>query len=112
MIGDGWPAARRAADDRRLLAEALESLERSGCVFEFCEGPTPRPKHMVTCHVCDLIGRLRRRLGLPIRDGVEGAVPIKEARREADMRRATAAPSADGCTTISMSFRDDRRWVS
>jgi len=105
-----WSAARREAEDLRLLAEALESLERAGCVFQFCRGPG-RVTACVTCHVCAAITHLRRRLGLPLRQGVEGAVPIQEARYAAYLRQATAGPSADGTATISTSFRDDRRWV-
>lgn len=111
-MGDRWPAARRAAEDRRLLEDALDALETAGCVFQSCEGPTPRPAPMVTCTVCRTIGQLRRRLGLPVRRGVEGAVPIKAERRDADLRRATAGPSPDGVTSIGMSFHDDRRWMS
>ena len=55
-------------DDQPLLAEALDSLERVGCQFVGCDGPTLDPGDMLTCHVCDLIARIRQRLGRPITD--------------------------------------------
>ena len=56
-------------DDLQLLEDALDSLERTGCQFFACEGPTLPPIDMVTCHVCALIARLRRRLGRRPRTG-------------------------------------------
>lgn len=55
-------------DQRELLADALDSLERSGCQFWACDGPTLRPKPMVTCHRCVTVAKLRRALRLPVRD--------------------------------------------
>lgn len=59
---------QRLAADERLMRCTLESLERVGCQFFACDGPTLRPKAMKTCHVCVEIAQLRKRLGLPIKD--------------------------------------------
>ncbi len=42
-----------------MLSEMVETLERVGCQFQFCGGPTLEPVAMVTCFVCDLLARLR-----------------------------------------------------
>lgn len=52
--------------DSQLLATALESLERVGCDFWACEGPTLDPIDMITCHRCLTVAELRQRLGRPI----------------------------------------------
>lgn len=52
--------------DRKLLEDSLESLERSGCQFWAREGPTLRPKSMITCHACHMIAKLRKRLANPL----------------------------------------------
>lgn len=41
-----------------LLADVIDTLERVGCQFDHCDGPTPTPVPMITCHVCALLGRL------------------------------------------------------
>jgi hypothetical protein len=86
--------------DHELLAEALDALEMAGCAFWACDGPTLRPKDMRTCIVCSTIARLRRRLGIPVKQGTEGQSPIADERYRRDMARATAGPSSDGCTTL------------
>ncbi len=50
-----------------LTEETIEALERIGCQFNFCNGPTLEPESMVTCFVCDLLARLRVSIGLPPR---------------------------------------------
>ena len=98
--------------DTELLAEALEELERAGCGFQFCAGPTLEPIDMVTCGTCWMIARLRQRLGRPIREeGIpEGAVEVKAAEYAAYMRQCTAGPSRDGCATIVGNFNHGRRY--
>jgi hypothetical protein len=49
-----------------LLADVVESLERVGCQFDHCTGPTLKPVDMMTCHRCDALGRLRSLLGLSV----------------------------------------------
>jgi hypothetical protein len=51
--------------DADLLTEALDSLERAGCQFWHCEGPTLEPVDMSTCHRCVAVAQLRVRLGQP-----------------------------------------------
>jgi len=46
-----------------LLADAIDSLERVGCQFWACEGPTLTPVPMKTCHRCDVLARLRAAAG-------------------------------------------------
>jgi hypothetical protein len=88
------PTHQRLVADVALLTEALDALEMVGCQFWACEGPTLRPKPMVTCDVCGVTARLRRRLGKAVRQGIEGSIHITEARRLADLHRATR--QADG----------------
>lgn len=52
--------------DDSLLQSALESLERTGCQFFACDGPTLEPIDMATCHRCATVAQLRQRLALPI----------------------------------------------
>ena len=42
-----------------LLDEAIESLERVGCQFGYCDGPTLDPVDMRTCYVCETLAKLR-----------------------------------------------------
>jgi hypothetical protein len=66
-----WVAAVLAIverDHRLLLADVLETLERTGCQFWACEGPTLTPKDMTTCNPCAMIARLRQQLGMPVTD--------------------------------------------
>jgi len=49
--------------DKELLEESLGTLERMPCQFWACEGPTLRPKHMITCCRCSLLAKLAKRLG-------------------------------------------------
>jgi hypothetical protein len=67
------PSHQRLAADETLLADALDALEMTGCQFWACEGPTLRPKPMVTCDVCAVTARLRRRLHRAVRQGIEGS---------------------------------------
>lgn len=53
------PAACHEPAVPDLTAEMIETLERIGCQFFACEGPTLNPIDMVTCHVCSLLARLR-----------------------------------------------------
>lgn len=85
-----------------LVAEALASLERVGCQFDHCDGPTLEPVNMVTCHVCETIARLRAALGRPARLPEEQTAAERIAERDAAyLRRATARTSA-GVVTIGM----------
>lgn len=83
-----------------LMAEALESLERVGCQFDHCDGPTTKPVDMVTCHVCETIARLRVALGRPARLPEETTAAERiDANHAAYMRRATAKPAV-GTTAV------------
>lgn len=42
-----------------LLDEAIETLERLGCQFGFCDGPTLEPVDMKTCYACGTLAKLR-----------------------------------------------------
>jgi hypothetical protein len=42
-----------------LWADVCESLERVGCQFWACEGPTLTPTPMVTCHACATLARVQ-----------------------------------------------------
>lgn len=73
--------------DFKLLSDAYDGLE---CQFRFCEGPTLRPKHMITCQNCALAAKIAKRLGFYI--------PVKErdwngedwTRQEQKRRRSLA----------------------
>lgn len=54
--------------DRELLAEALDTLERTSCQFFACDGPFRPQIYMKTCARCSTIYALRRRLKLSVRD--------------------------------------------
>lgn len=51
-------------DDEALLRRVLETLERAGCQFWACEGPTLEPIDMVTCHACHTVALVSARLGI------------------------------------------------
>lgn len=53
-----------------LIAEALDSLERAGCQFWACDGPTLEPVDMLTCHRCATVAKLRVAIGRPASDPV------------------------------------------
>lgn len=55
------PATKHEPETPDLTAEMIDTLERVGCQFFACEGPTLNPVDMVTCHVCALLARLRGR---------------------------------------------------
>lgn len=84
------PTRQRVTADESLLRESLTALEMAGCQFWACKGPTLRPIPMTTCVVCQSIARLRRRLGQPIREGIEGCFPVSQANEREDLRRATS----------------------
>lgn len=89
-----------------LIADALDSLERVGCQFDHCDGPTTEPVNMVTCHVCETIARLRVALGRPARLPEETTAGERiDARHAAYMRRATAKPAVDTTALITMRIR-------
>jgi len=50
--------------DKELLEESLEVLERVGCQFWACGGPTLRPGYATTCFRCSTVARLAKRLGV------------------------------------------------
>jgi hypothetical protein len=66
---------------QELVVEAADALERVGCQFQFCDGPTLEPVDGVTCFRCDLLARLRAAVGRPARR------PDEETFRERDDRR-------------------------
>jgi len=55
-----------------LLDEAIETLERVGCQFDYCDGPTLEPVNMVTCFACETLAKLRVAAGRPPRRDDEG----------------------------------------
>lgn len=81
---------QRHAADVTYLRESLEVLERAGCQFWACMGPTLHPIPMTTCCVCSLIARLRRRLDQPIRQGIEGSYPVSREDERRYMIRCTS----------------------
>jgi hypothetical protein len=54
-----------------LVAEVVETLERVGCQFDFCDGPTLDPVPMGTCYRCETLAKVRVAAGLPPRDAEE-----------------------------------------
>lgn len=48
---------------RQLLAEVRDTLERVGCQFWACQGPTLEPVDMVTCFRCVTLAKVRAALG-------------------------------------------------
>jgi hypothetical protein len=54
-------------DSTALLVESIDALERIGCQFTHCDGPTLEPVDMVTCFACALLARLRVAVGRPAR---------------------------------------------
>jgi hypothetical protein len=40
-----------------LITETVEALERAGCQFWACEGPTLEPVSMLTCNVCAVLAQ-------------------------------------------------------
>ena len=89
---------------RTLMAEALESLERCGCQFDFCPGPDKRPVHMMTCHACETIRRLRRALGIQ-----GGKVEPHDAERKRAGVNRDYWPDADPLTRTSRGDTPYRR---
>jgi hypothetical protein len=55
-------------DTTVLITESLSVMERVGCQFDMCTGPTLEPVDMRTCYVCELAAKLRVALGLPAED--------------------------------------------
>lgn len=49
--------------NQSLLVEAIETLERVGCQFDFCDGPTLDPVPMGTCYLCETLAKLRVAVG-------------------------------------------------
>ncbi|GLZ62838.1 hypothetical protein [Micromonospora sp. NBRC 107095] len=45
--------------DSELLDDTIDVLERVGCQFWACDGPTLEPVDMKTCAACALLARLR-----------------------------------------------------
>lgn len=80
------PSPQRLAADEKLISDALDALERAGCQFWACNGPTLRPEPMVTCSACLQVARLRKRLGLPVRQGIEGSSPVSQRNYREYMR--------------------------
>lgn len=74
-----------------LLAESLDALERVGCQFDFCDGPTLEPAELRTCFVCELIAKLRVAAGLPPRRDDELTWDEQEQRRMGAMLRQAGA---------------------
>lgn len=55
-----------AGDAMMVAQEALEALERIGCQFYMCTGPTLEPEDMVTCFACVTVAKLRTLLGMEV----------------------------------------------
>lgn len=73
-----------------LLDETIEALERIGCQYNYCDGPTLKPVAMVTCFACDLLARLRVAAGRPPRRNDElTALQYDQDRHERYMAAAT-----------------------
>jgi hypothetical protein len=53
--------------DLALVAEIEETLQRVGCQYEFCEGPTLEPDAMVTCYRCVTLAQVRSLTCQPVR---------------------------------------------
>jgi hypothetical protein len=77
------------AQYRELIIESIETLERLGCQFEFCNGPTLEPEPMVTCFSCALLARLRVAVGQSPRRDDE--LTFEEAWRACDAREMARA---------------------
>ncbi len=56
----------------RLLAETIEVLERVGCQFIYCDGPTLDLQDMITCYACEALAKLRVAAGLPAHSEDDG----------------------------------------
>lgn len=54
------------SDAMVVAQEALEALERIGCQYKFCTGPTLEPEDMVTCFACVTVAKLRTLLGMEV----------------------------------------------
>lgn len=54
-----------------LLLEAIDALERVGCQFDMCDGPTLEPVSMSTCYLCETLAKIRAAVGRPPRSGDE-----------------------------------------
>lgn len=50
-------ATAALVQQQALLSQAREVLERVGCQFDMCTGPTIAPVDMRTCFVCEFLGR-------------------------------------------------------
>ena len=73
-----------------MLQETLAALERVGCQFHLCNGPTLEPEDMRTCYVCKTIAKGRHHLGLPVRRTDEETWQEEHDREMAAyLRRAT-----------------------
>ncbi|WP_157528749.1 hypothetical protein [Nocardia sp. NRRL S-836] len=48
--------------DAELLREVIDTLERVGCQFDFCRGPTLEPVPMITCCACATLACVRARV--------------------------------------------------
>lgn len=74
-----------------LLAETIETLERVGCQFWACDGPTLEPVDMKTCYACETLAKLRVAAGRPARTSDD--LTAEEA---IELRQAISAASATG----------------
>ena len=77
-----------------LIEESIEVLERVGCQFDFCDGPTLRPVAMRTCFVCDLLARLRVSVGRAPRRDDELTVRQAGQARWDDYQKTVAGATA------------------
>lgn len=84
MPADPVRCTDRPEDPRELLTESVDALERLGCQFQFCDGPTLEPIDMVTCYRCDLLARLRAAIGRPPRLPGEETSMERITRRDAE----------------------------
>lgn len=55
----GHPTFDATRVPNTVLADVVDSLERVGCQFNHCTGPTSEPVDMSTCHRCHVLARLQ-----------------------------------------------------
>lgn len=96
--------------DADLLADALDALERAGCQFFACGGPTLEPIGMVTCYRCVEVARLRERLGLRIVHLEETPVYAQAVRLQREARDAHRVLSMD--EALAQARREERALTS
>lgn len=62
ILGTEEPTPVVPGISAELLGETIVTLERVGCQFQFCQGPTLAPVPMRTCFVCETLAKLQQSL--------------------------------------------------